>query len=64
MIARVLLAAHPFVDAAAHQVVKRLRTGGNGGGIEMQPDGARAYVATGGANYVAVIDLKTLEIVG
>jgi DNA-binding beta-propeller fold protein YncE len=62
-----LISAGPevvIVDAAAHQVVKRLRTGGNGGGIEMQPDGARAYVATGGANYVAVIDLKTLEIVG
>lgn len=62
-----LISAGPevvVVDAAAHQVVKRLRTGGNEGGIEMQPDGARAYVATGGANYVAVIDLKTLEIVG
>lgn len=62
-----LISAGPevvIVDAAAHQVVKRLRTGGNGGGIEMQPDGTHAYVATGGANYVAVIDLKTLEIVG
>jgi YVTN family beta-propeller protein len=30
----------------------------------MQPDGARAYVACGRDNYVAVIDLKTLEKVG
>ena len=62
-----LISAGPeviLVDAATHQVIKRLRTGGNGGGIEMQPDGARAYAATGGANYVAVIDLRTLEIVG
>jgi YVTN family beta-propeller protein len=34
------------------------------GGIQMQPDGARAYVACGRDNYVAVIDLKTLEMVG
>ena len=30
----------------------------------MQPDGARAYVACGRDGYVAVIDLKTLEMVG
>ncbi len=62
-----LLSAGPevvIVDAATHKVIKRLTTGGFGGGIQMQPDGARAYVATGGANYVAVIDLKTLEVVG
>jgi YVTN family beta-propeller protein len=33
-------------------------------GTQMQPDGARAYVACGSANYVAVIDLKTLEVTG
>ena len=62
-----LLSAGPevvVVDTATHQVIKRIHTGGNGGGIQMQPDGARAYVATGGANYVTVIDLKTLEVVG
>jgi DNA-binding beta-propeller fold protein YncE len=62
-----LLSAGPevvVVDTATHQVIKRLHTGGNGGGIQMQPDGARAYVATGGANYVAAIGLKTLELVG
>jgi DNA-binding beta-propeller fold protein YncE len=52
------------VDATTHQVVKHLHTGGSGGGIQMQPNGARAYEATGSAGYVAVIDLKTLEIVG
>jgi len=62
-----LISAGPdviIVDAATHRVVKRLHPGGNGGGIQMQPDGARAYEATGNANYVAVIDLKTLELVG
>jgi YVTN family beta-propeller protein len=34
------------------------------GGIQMQPDGKRAYVACGRDGYVAVIDLKTLEMVG
>jgi YVTN family beta-propeller protein len=62
-----LLSAGPevvVVDSATHKVIRRINTGGNGGGIQMQPDGARAYVATGGANFVAVIDLKTLELVG
>jgi YVTN family beta-propeller protein len=62
-----LISAGPdvvIVNTATHQVVKRLHPGGNGGGIQVQPDGTRAYEATGGANYVAVIDLKTLEIVG
>jgi YVTN family beta-propeller protein len=30
----------------------------------MQPDGARAYVACTPDNYVAVIDLRTLEVTG
>jgi DNA-binding beta-propeller fold protein YncE len=62
-----LISAGPevvVVDTATHRVIKRLGTGGDGGGIQMQPDGAHAYEATGGAGYVAVIDLKTLEIVG
>jgi DNA-binding beta-propeller fold protein YncE len=62
-----LISAGPevlVVDTATRRVVKDLKTGGNGGGIQMQPDGARGYESTGGAGYVAVIDLKTLEIVG
>jgi len=30
----------------------------------MQPDGTRVYVACTPDNYVAVIDLKSLEVVG
>jgi YVTN family beta-propeller protein len=30
----------------------------------MQPDGARAFVACSPDNNIAVIDLKTLEVVG
>jgi YVTN family beta-propeller protein len=52
------------LDAATHKEVKRLTDVHGSGGIQMQPDGARAYVACGRDGYVAVIDLKTLEMVG
>ena len=52
------------LDAATRTVVKRLAEVHGSGGIQMQPDGRRAYVACGRDGYVAVIDLKTLEMVG
>jgi YVTN family beta-propeller protein len=52
------------LDAATRNEVKRLATVHGSGGIQMQPDGARAYVACSPDGYVAVIDLKTLEMVG
>ena len=52
------------IDAATRREVKRLPSVHGSGGIEMQPDGARAYVACGRDGYVSVIDLKTLEEVG
>jgi YVTN family beta-propeller protein len=52
------------LDAATRKEVKRLADVHGSGGIQMQPDGARAYVACARDNYVAVIDLKTLEMVG
>ena len=33
-------------------------------GMQMQPDGTRAYVACTPDDYIAVVDLKTLEIAG
>jgi YVTN family beta-propeller protein len=53
-----------ILDGATRKEVKRLATVHGSGGIQMQPDGARAYVACGPDGYVAVIDLKTLEMVG
>jgi YVTN family beta-propeller protein len=53
-----------FVDRAAQKEVKRLTIGHGSGGILIQPDGARAYVAFSPDGFVAVIDLKTLAIVG
>jgi YVTN family beta-propeller protein len=63
----VLISAGPdlvILDAATHKEVKRITTGHGSGGILVQPDGARAYDACGPDGYVAVIDLKTLEVVG
>ncbi|MDR3751780.1 MAG: YncE family protein [Terracidiphilus sp.] len=53
-----------ILDAGTHREVKRLANVHGSGGIQVQPDGARAYVSCSGENYVAVIDLKTLEMVG
>jgi YVTN family beta-propeller protein len=52
------------VDATTHAVVKRIPTGHGAAGIEMEPSGARAFVACTPDDYVAVIDLKTLTVVG
>jgi YVTN family beta-propeller protein len=51
-------------DVATRKEVKRLSGVHGSGGIQMQPDGARAYVACGREGDVTVIDLKTLEAVG
>ncbi len=51
-------------DAATRREVKRVKIGHGAAGIEMQPDGSRAYVACTPDNYVAIVDLKTLEVTG
>jgi len=51
-------------DSRSGAEFKRIKLGTGAGGILMQPDGSRAYVACSPDNYVAVIDLKTLEIIG
>jgi len=53
-----------ILDAATREEEKRLANVHGSGGIQMQPDGARAYVACSPDGYVAVIDLKTLEMAG
>jgi YVTN family beta-propeller protein len=50
-------------DAATRRETKRLPIG-RAAGIQMQPDGSRAYVACTPNDYVAVIDLKSLEVTG
>lgn len=51
-------------DAASRKEVKRLPVGHGAAGILMQPDGARAFVACTPDDYVAVIDLKSLQVTG
>lgn len=50
------------LDAATRKEIKRIKVGHGAAGIQMQPDGARAFVACTPDNYVAVIDLKSLEV--
>lgn len=52
------------IDAATHKEVKRILPDAHAAGIQMQPDGSRVYLACTGNNYVAVVNLKTLELTG
>jgi YVTN family beta-propeller protein len=52
------------MDAASRKQIKRINLGSATAGILVQPDGSRAYVAVTSDNNVAVIDLKTLTVVG
>jgi YVTN family beta-propeller protein len=52
------------LDAAGRKEVKRLNLGKGAAGILIAPDGSRAYVAVNPDNNVAIVDLKTLSIIG
>ncbi|WP_433970954.1 YncE family protein [Tunturiibacter lichenicola] len=49
-------------DVASRKEVKRVSLGQGCAGILMDPDGSRAFVGCTAANYVAVVDLKTLTV--
>ncbi len=51
-------------DTASRKELKRLNIGHGGAGILVDPAGSRAFVACSPDNYVAVVDLKTLEVTG
>lgn len=53
-----------ILDTASHKEIRRLPIGHGSGGILIQPDGKRAYVAFSPDGFVAVIDLTTLTMVG
>ncbi|WP_260737338.1 YVTN family beta-propeller repeat protein [Tunturiibacter lichenicola] len=64
---RVLVSSGPelvVLDGSTHKVVKRIAVGHGSAGILVQPDGARAFVACGPDNYVAVVDLQSLAVTG
>ncbi len=51
------------LEHATRKELKRMKLGRQPAGILITPDSARAYVAVTGDDNVAVIDLKTLELV-
>ena len=51
-------------DTASRKEIRRIKIGHGAAGILIQPDGARAFVSCGPDNYVAIIDLKTLDVAG
>jgi DNA-binding beta-propeller fold protein YncE len=51
-------------DAVSHKELKRINIGHGAAGILMDADGSRAFVGCTPDNYVAVINLRTLEIAG
>ncbi len=52
------------LDADSHSEIKRIKVGTGAAGIQMRPDGPVAYVACTPDSYVAIIDLKSLTVVG
>jgi YVTN family beta-propeller protein len=52
------------IDASTRKEEKQLSLGGGAAGILIAPDSSRAYVAVSTADKVAVVDLKTLEVMG
>ena len=51
-------------DAASRKLFKRVAIGHGAAGILMDPSGERAFIACGPDNYVAVLDLRNLEVTG
>ena len=52
------------LDAASHAVVRKLDLGGGSAGLQMDPNGKRAFVSVGSTNSVAVMDLTAWKITG
>src|SRR5258706_8936638 len=52
-----------IIDVESRKELKRLKLGKGGAGIEVDADGSRAFVGCTPDNYVAVIDLKKLEVI-
>jgi YVTN family beta-propeller protein len=50
-------------DVATHKEIKRVPIGHGGAGILVDADGSRAFIGCTPDNYVAVVDLKKLELV-
>lgn len=53
-----------FVDVKSRKEAKRIHLGRGCAGIEIVPDGSRAFVAVSRDDKIAVVDLKTLTVTG
>jgi YVTN family beta-propeller protein len=51
-------------DVGSRKELKRLNLGHGGAGIQIDPAGERAYVGCTADDYVAVVDLAKLEVIG
>lgn len=51
-------------NADTRKVIKRIDVGGGSEGIQMSPDGTRAFIAVSTAGKIVVIDLASLQITG
>jgi DNA-binding beta-propeller fold protein YncE len=51
-------------DAGSRQELKRINIGHGAAGILVDADGSRAFLGCTSDNYVAVIDLRTLQVTG
>jgi DNA-binding beta-propeller fold protein YncE len=52
------------IDATTHKEIKRIAIGRGVAGTVMEPGGKRAFVACSPDDFVAVVDLEKLEVVG
>ena len=52
------------VDVASGRVLRQIHVGSGAAGILIAPDGARAYVSCAPDNWVAVLDLRTMTMIG
>jgi sugar lactone lactonase YvrE len=52
------------IEAATRKEVKRMKIGRGAAGILMDEKANRAFVACSADNYIAIIDLRTLEVTG
>ena len=53
-----------IIDATSHKEIKRLKLGKGAAGILMDPVAGRAFVACSSDNFIAVVDIKNLEVTG
>ncbi|MEO5581494.1 MAG: YncE family protein, partial [Saprospiraceae bacterium] len=51
-------------DAKSYKEIKRLKIGHGAAGILMDAMGSRAFIACSPDNYIAIVNLKTLEVIG